>query len=96
MARTIEQEREQLAAEGRKLEERRRQLAERERSELLKEVEKSGLLKGDATRGNTSCEQILGGSWEDLPGAATSSRNPTREVPLGGFTIVLFQTSTHD
>ena len=48
MARTIEQEREQLAAEGRKLEERRRQLAERERSELLKEVKKSGLLKGDA------------------------------------------------
>ncbi len=47
MARTIEQEREQLAAEERKLGERRRQLAERERLELLKEVEKSGLLKGD-------------------------------------------------
>ena len=39
MARTIEEERAQLAAEAKKLDERRRQLAERERSELLKEVE---------------------------------------------------------
>lgn len=55
MARTIEKERAQLDAElalleaGRqKLNQRRRELAERERAELMKEVEKSGLLKGDA------------------------------------------------
>lgn len=47
MARTIEQERAQLEADEKKLGERRRQLAERARAELMKEVEKSGLVKGD-------------------------------------------------
>jgi hypothetical protein len=44
MARSIEQERAQLEADEQRLNERRKQLADRERSGLLKEVEKSGLM----------------------------------------------------
>ncbi|KAK0351342.1 hypothetical protein LTR94_025323 [Friedmanniomyces endolithicus] len=47
MARSIEQERAQLEADEQRLNERRKQLADRERSELLKEVERSGLMKAD-------------------------------------------------
>ena len=47
MARSIEQERVQLEADAKKLGERRRLLADRERAELMKEVEKSGMFKGD-------------------------------------------------
>ena len=47
MARSIQQERAQLEADEQRLNERRKQLADRERSELLKEVERSGLMKAD-------------------------------------------------
>ena len=50
MARSIEQERKQLEAEEQRLSERRKQLAERERSDRLKEVEKSGLMKVDSAQ----------------------------------------------
>ena len=52
MARSIEQERAQLEADEQRLNERRKQLADRERSGWLKEVEKSGLMKADPAQFN--------------------------------------------
>lgn len=50
MALSIEQERQQLEAEEQRLADRRKKLNERERSERLKLVEQSGLLKADSAR----------------------------------------------
>jgi TPP-dependent indolepyruvate ferredoxin oxidoreductase alpha subunit len=50
MALSIEQERQQLEAEEQRLADRRKKLNERERSERLKLVEQSGLLKADGAR----------------------------------------------
>jgi hypothetical protein len=50
MALSIEQERQLLEAEEQRLADRRKKLNERERSERLKLVEQSGLLKADGAR----------------------------------------------
>ena len=47
MARSIEQERNQLLADEQRLAERRKQHDERVRTELMKDIEKSGLLKAE-------------------------------------------------
>ncbi|PZU05734.1 MAG: hypothetical protein DI606_19145 [Sphingobium sp.] len=62
MARSIEQERKQLEAEEQRLSERRKQLAERERSDRLKEVERSGFMKADSAQftGILEAIRILG------------------------------------
>lgn len=50
MALSIEQERQQLEAEEQRLADRRKKLLERERTERLKLVDQSGLLKADGVR----------------------------------------------
>src|SRR3546814_17818282 len=45
MARTLEQERAAIETEARKLEERRRSLADREREQAIQPIDKGGLLK---------------------------------------------------
>ena len=50
MARTIEQERVALAEDERRLADKRRQLEEREREEVIKALERAGLLKLDPRR----------------------------------------------
>ena len=50
MALSIEQERAQLEAEEQRLADRRKRLNDRERTERLKSVEQSGLLKADGAR----------------------------------------------
>lgn len=50
MALSIEQERQQLEAEEQRLADRRKRLNERERTERLKAIEQSGLLKADGGR----------------------------------------------
>jgi hypothetical protein len=50
MALSIDQERAQLEAEEQRLAERRKKLNDRERTERLKAVDQSGLLKADGAR----------------------------------------------
>lgn len=50
MALSIEQERQQLEADEQRLADRRKRLGERERTERLKLIDQSGLIKADGTR----------------------------------------------
>jgi hypothetical protein len=50
MARTLEQEKAAIEEDARRLEERRQRLAEKEREAAIQAIDKSGLLKLEATR----------------------------------------------
>ncbi|RSU72085.1 hypothetical protein BRX37_19925 [Sphingomonas sp. S-NIH.Pt3_0716] len=58
MAKTLEQERQALEEDARKLETRRKQLEEKEREQAIATVEKHGLLKLDHKRLTKLAERI--------------------------------------